>query len=176
MGFPIHSYSFEEIYLPIQQYLILDEEKDTITRIAADAIPYPVTDGNILDAVIHVILQHNNYKQPLTIAHVLKQDKRDLSGAIHILTGMHHDELLRQYRLRAITEILTTSKISTQTIATFFGYSSIHAMNRFLTDQTELTANEIRRGVNATTKIKKLPWWKIKDYSEDAQTGRTDRP
>ncbi len=160
MGFTIHTFTFNEIYLPIQQYLILDEENDTITRIADDAIPYPVTDGNILDAVIHVILTHNNYKNPLTIARVLKQEKRDLSGAVRILTGMHHDELLRQYRLRAITEILTTSKISTQTIATFFGYSSIHAMNRFLTDQTELTANEIRRGVEPSTKVKRLPWWK----------------
>lgn len=160
MGFPINTYTFDEIYLPIQQYLILDEEKDTITRIATDAIPYPVTDGSILDAVIHVILTRSNYKTPLYVAHALKQDKRDLSGAVHILTGMHHDELLRQYRLRAISELLTSSKISTQTIATFFGYSSIHAMNRFLTDQTELTANEIRRGTEASTKVKRLPWWK----------------
>lgn len=160
MEFQIKTYSFEDIYLPIQHYLIIDEEKDTISCIAADTIPYPVTDGNILDAVIHVILTHSKVKTPLTVAHLLKQEKRDLSGAIHILTGMNHDELLRQYRLRAITELLTSSKISTQTIATFFGYSSIHAMNRFLTDQTELTANEIRRGVEPSTKVKRLVWWK----------------
>lgn len=160
MEFPIKIYSFDEIYLPIQHYLVIDEEKDTITRIAADAIPYPVTDGNILDMVIRVFLTHSKVKTPLDVAHLMKLDKRDLSGAVHILTGMHHDELLRQYRLRAITELLTSTKISTQAIATFFGYSSIHAMNRFLTDQTELTANEIRRGVNATTKVKRLPWWK----------------
>ncbi len=160
MEYQIKTYSFDEIYLSIKHYLIIDEEKDTISRIAADAIPYPMTDGNILDAVIHVILTHSKYKTPLYVAHALKQDKRDLSGAVHILTGMNHDELLRQYRLRTITELLTSSKISTQTIATFFGYSSIHAMNRFLTDQTELTANEIRRGVDASTKVKRLAWWK----------------
>jgi len=161
MEFKIRTYPFDEIYLPIQHYLIIDEVQDTITRIATEEIPFPVTDGNILDAVIHVILTHNNYKLPLTIARKLNLDKRDLSGAVHILTGMPHDELLRQYRLRAITELLTTTKLSTQTISTFFGYSSLHAMNRFLTDQTGLTANEIRRGVNASAKVKRIAWWKI---------------
>lgn len=160
MEFPIKTYSFEDFYIPTQNYLVVDEEKDTITRIKSDAIPYPTTDGNILDAVIRIILNFSKVKTPLTVAHLMKLDKRELSGTVHILTGMNHDELLRQYRLRSITELLTTTKISTQTIATFFGYSSIHAMNRFLTDQTDLTANEIRRGIEPSTKVKRLPWWK----------------
>ena len=74
---------------------------------------------------------------------------------------MNHDDLLRNYRLRAINELLTTTSLSNQCIATFFGYPKLHAFNRFLTDQTGLTANEIREGKSPDTKVKRLPWWKL---------------
>ena len=159
MNIQLKKYSFDETYLPISQYLIIDEEKDTITRLPEDEIPYPETDGSILDAVIHIYLASQRVKRIYRVAHHLNLDSRDLSGAVHILTGMTHEKFLQQYRLRAITELLTTTKISTKVIAKHFGYSSLHTMNRFLTDQTGLTANEIRRGVNATQKVKRLAWW-----------------
>lgn len=155
----IKTYTFVEAYLPIHEFLVIDEEKDSITRKPEEEIPYPVTDGNILDAVINVYLTHHKAKTPLAVAHILGVDRRDLSGAIHLLTGMSHEDFLRQYRLRAINELLTTTKLSTPVIAKYFGYTSIRSLNQFLSDQTGLTANEIRSGVDPETKVKKQAWW-----------------
>ena len=38
---------------------------------------------------------------------------------------------------------------------------NVISMNQFLSDQTGLTANEIRKGLKPTEKVKKLPWWKL---------------
>lgn len=159
MNIQLKKYSFDETYLPISQYLTIDEEKDTISRLAENEIPYPETDGSILDAVIHIYLTNQKVKTLYHVAHYLHLDTRELSGAVHILTDMTHEKFLQQYRLRAITELLTSTKISTKVIAKHFGYSSLHTMNRFLTDQTGLTANEIRRGEIVTQKVKRLAWW-----------------
>lgn len=155
----IKTYTFDEAYLPIHEFLIIDEEKDTISRKPEEEIHYPVTDGNILDAVIHVYLTHQKAKTPLAVARVLGVNRRDLGGAIHLLTGRNHEDFLRQYRLKAITELLTTTRLSSPFIAKYFGYTSIRSLNQFLSDQTGLTANEIRAGVDASTKVKRLAWW-----------------
>ena len=159
MPIPIKTYTFEEAYLPIQEFLIIDDEKDSLSRKQEEEIAYPVTDSNILDAVIHVLLTHHKAKTPLAVAHVLNVERRDLSGAVRLLTGMSHEDFIHQYRLRAIVELLTSTKLTTSTIAKFFGYATIRSLNQFLVDQTELTANEIRAGVDATTKVKRLAWW-----------------
>lgn len=159
MPLQIKTYTFEETYLPIQKFLIIDEENGTLSSKAEDEITYPVTDGNILDAVIRVYLTHHKAKSPLSVAHALNVDRRDLSGAIRLLTGMSHEDFLHQYRLRAIVELLTSSQLSTTTIAKFFGYASLRSLNQFLVDQTDLTANEIRAGVDASAKVKRLAWW-----------------
>lgn len=159
MSIQIKTYTFEETYLPTQEFLIIDEVNGTLSRKEESEIAYPVTDGNILDAVIHVYLTHHKAKSPLAVAHVLNVDRRDLSGAIHLLTGMSHEDFLHQYRLRAMKELLTSTKLSTTMIAKYFGYTTLRSLNQFLVDQTGLTANEIRAGVDASTKVKKLPWW-----------------
>lgn len=155
----IKTYTFDEVYLPIHEFLIIDEEKDMISRKHEDDIHYPVTDGNILDAVIHIYLTHHKAKTPLAVANALGVDRRDLGGAVHLLTGMSHEDLLRQYRLRAITELLTTTDLSMPVIAKYFGYASFRSLNQFLSDQTGFTANEIRAGVDSETKVKRLAWW-----------------
>jgi len=66
-----------------------------ITRKPEEEIPYPVTDGNILDAVIHVYLTHYKAKTPLAVAQTLGIDRRDLGGAIHLLTNMSQEDLYR---------------------------------------------------------------------------------
>lgn len=159
MPFQIKTYTFEETYLPIRAFLNIDEAKNTLTRKAEDEIAYPVTDGNILDAVIHVLLTHHKAKTPLSVAYILNVDRRDLSGAIRLLTGMSHEDYLHQYRLRAMVELLTSTKLPTTTIAKYFGYATLRSLNQFLVDQTELTANEIRAGVDASAKVKRLAWW-----------------
>lgn len=155
----IKTYTFEETYLPIRAFLNIDEGDGTLTRKPDDEIAYPATDGNILDAVIRVLLSYHQAKTPLTVARILNVERRDLSGAIRLLTGMSHEDFLHQYRLRAMVELLTTTKLSISAIAKFFGYATIRSLNQFLSDQTELTANEIRAGVDASTKIKRLAWW-----------------
>lgn len=161
MTIELKKYSFENFYLPIREYIIADEEKDTLSRRSDEEIPFPVTDGNILDAVIRIIIMRPDIKSPLAIARCLKLDKRELGGALHILTDMCFDDLLYQYRLCAMKEVLMNTKISTKVIAKYFGYASLQSMNQFLSDQTGLTANEIRKGTVVTEKVKKLPWWKL---------------
>ncbi len=155
----IKTFTFEDTYLPIRAILNIDEDNETLTRKAEDEIAYPVTDGNILDAVIRVLLTRHKAKTPLAIAHALNVDRRDLSGAIRLLTGMSHEDFIRQYRLRAMKELLTTTKLATTNIAKFFGYATLRSLNQFLVDQTNLTANEIRAGVDASAKVKRLAWW-----------------
>ncbi len=146
MTYKIKTYSFDEAYLSISQYLTIDEATDQIITASPNAIPYPVTDGNILDTVVRYYLTHHRVKTTRAVARALGVNSRDLSAAIHLLTGMHHDDFMRQYRLRTIVELLTQTQVSTTAIAKFFGYASLHVLNQFLTDQTELTANELRAG------------------------------
>lgn len=159
MPIQIKTYTFEEAYLPTHEFLTIDDEKEILSRKPEEEIAYPVTDGNILDAVIRVLLTHHKAKTPLAVAHVLNVDRRDLSGAIRLLTGMSHEDFLHQYRLRAMVELLTSTKLATTTIAKYFGYATLRSFNQFLVDQTELTANEIRAGVDASAKVKRLAWW-----------------
>ena len=143
------TYTFDECYVPVKDHILIDEEKDLLAQIPAEAIPVPEVDNSILHAVLTVYMTRHRAKTPREVARAMKLDARELSGAIHMLTGMSHEDFLRQYRLRAIRELLTDTTISVQTLATHFGYSSIHALNRFLSDQTGgLSANMIRKEKN----------------------------
>ena len=161
MNYQFRKYTFEEIYLPVSARFVIDQEHDTIALKPVPEIQFPINDDSIISVLTSYYILNPKVKHVLTLARKLDVDTRDLSSAVHLLTGMNHDNLLRQYRLRAITELLTTTTLSTQCIATFFGYPKLHAFNRFLTDQTGLTANDIREGKTADTKTKRLPWWKM---------------
>ena len=143
---PFKTYTFDECYVPVKYHILIDEEKDLLAPIPVEALPVPEVDNSILHAVLTVYMSRHRAKTPREVARLLKLDARELSGAVHMLTGMSHEDFLRQYRLRAIRELLTDTTLSIQTIATHFGYSSIHALNRFLSDQTAgLSANMIRK-------------------------------
>lgn len=172
MTFQIKTFSFEECYLPINQFLTIDEDSDQIFTASPEAIPFPVTDGNILDTVIRYYLTHHKLKQTYVVAKALKVNTRDLSSAIHLLTGMSHEDFLHQYRLRAIVELLTLTTLSTKAIARFFGYASLASFNQFVSDQTELTPNEIRAGKSPKEKQKRLVWWQkgLIDLKKNCET------
>ena len=172
MTFTFKTFSLEDTYLPISQRLTIDEKNDRLFLREAETIPFPVTDGSILDATIRFYVTHPHVKMNRSAATALGVDKRDLSSAIHLLTGMNHDEFLRQYRLRAILEVINTTTLSVLTIAKFFGYASIHSLNRFLTDQTRLTANEIRDKRDATEKKKRGSWMHAPDLDTELVTSR----
>lgn len=143
---PFKTYTFDECYVPVKYHILIDEEKDLLAPIPVEALPVPEVDNSILHAVLTVYMTRHQLKTPREVARRLRVDARELSGAVHMLTGMSHEDFLRQYRLRAIRELLTDTTLSIQTIATHFGYSSIHALNRFLSDQTAgLSANMIRK-------------------------------
>lgn len=140
------TYTFDECYVPVKYHTLIDEEKDLLVQITSEAFVVPEVDNSILHAVLNIYMTLHQVKTPREVARRLRVDARELSGAIHMLTGMSHEDFLRQYRLRAIKELLTGTTLSVQTIATHFGYSSIHALNRFLSDQTDgLSANMIRK-------------------------------
>lgn len=143
---PFKTYTFDECYVPVKYHILIDEEKDLIAQIPADAVPVPEVDNSILHAVLSVYMTRHQLKTPREVARRLKVDARELSGAVHMLTGMSHEDFMHQYRLQAIKELLCETKLTVQTFATHFGYSSIHALNRFLSDQTGgLSANKIRK-------------------------------
>lgn len=174
MVFQIKRFSFEDCYLPINQFLTIDEDTDQIITASPDAIPYPVTDGNILDAVIRYYLTHHRVKQTRVVAKDLKVSSRDLSSTVHLLTGMHHDDFMRKYRLSAMIELLTLTTLSTTLIAKFFGYTSLHVLNQFLVDQTELTANEIRVGLVPKNKQKRGSWYHAADLDMQRVASRNN--
>ena len=161
MTYQFRKYTFEEMYLPASARFVIDEEHDTIALKPVPEIQFPINDDSVISTLVNYYIVNPKVKHVLVIARKLDVSTRDLSSTVHLLTGMNHDDLLRNYRLRAIIELLTSTKLSTQTIATFFGYPKLHAFNRFLTDQTGLTANEIREGKSSEEKIKRLPWWKM---------------
>lgn len=160
MTTPIKTYKFEQCYLPIKQRLNIYEDQDRVFVSGEPTVVYPKTDGSILDSVVSAYICCPQLKMPREVAKKLKVEPRELSGAVHILTGMTHTDFLHQYRLRTIRELLRTTRLSTTTIAKFMGYSTLQSMNQFLDDQTGLTANEIREGLDPATKTKKPVWWK----------------
>ena len=146
------TYTFDECYVPIKYHTLIDEEKDLLVQLSSEVLVVPEVDNSILHAVLNVYMTRHNLKTPRDIARRLRVDARELSGTIHMLTGMSHEDFLHQYRFRAIRELLCDTTLSVQTIATHFGYSSIHALNRFLSDQTGgLSANMIRKNSQIST-------------------------
>jgi len=145
MNKPFQTFTFDDCYVPIREHTIIDEENDLILYKPIEEIQVPETDHSILHAVLAIYMTHHQIKAPREVAKLLHLNARDLSGAVHLLTSMSHEDLLHRYRFTAIHELLVGTTLSIQTIATHFGYSSIHALNRFLTDQTGKSANRIRK-------------------------------
>lgn len=155
------TYTFDECYLPVRFRILIDEEKDLIQTGTTDLnFERPKTDGSILDAVLYVYDHMVRVLSIREVAEYVHVDARELSSAIHMLTGMKHDVFFRQYRLRSICEVLRTTRISTTAIAHYFGYASLRSMNHFLDLQIGLTANEIREGRDPKSKVKRPAWWK----------------
>jgi len=148
MSKPFQTFTFDQCYVPIREHAVIDEENDLLLQKPIEEILVPETDRSILHAVLTIYMTHHNVKATREVAQLLHLNARDLSGAVHMLTGMSHEDLLRQYRFKAIHELLLGTTLSVQTIATHFGYSSIHALNRFLTDQTGMSANRIREALS----------------------------
>lgn len=144
MIYKLKKFTIDDMYLPVMQTVVIDEVNGTIKQREEQEIPFPHTDGSILDAAIHVYLTCRKAKNPRMVARYLRLDPRELSNAIHILTGRSHDELLYEYRLRAMTELLTQTTIPEAEIGKFFGYTSTHSLNRFLSEQGGASAKELR--------------------------------
>lgn len=161
MAFRFRTFTFEDCYCSVRSRITVDEAQDSI-KPAYNEPSYVRnrTDGNILDAVLYIYVSRPFVKTPREVAGYLQADARELSAAIHLLTGMSHEDLLHQYRLRSICEVLRSTRLTTTTIAHYFGYSSLMGLNQFLLHQTGLTANEIREGRDPKSKTKRPAWWK----------------
>lgn len=144
------TFTFDDCYVSIREHAVIDEANDVIVAKLLEEIVVPEVDSSILHAVLTIYMTHHYVKAPREVARLLRLNVREVSGTVHILTGMSHEDLLRRYRLCAIRELLLGTTLSVQTIATHFGYSSIHALNRFLSDQTGMSANMIRRQQSST--------------------------
>ena len=99
---PFKTYTFDECYVPVKYHILIDEEKDLLVQLSSETFMVPEVDNSILHAVLTVYMTRHQLKTPREVARRLRVDARELSGAIHMLTGMNHEDFLRQYRLRAI--------------------------------------------------------------------------
>ena len=85
----------------------------------------------ILDAVTDA-LRKTHTVQSADIANLLEVRKRDLGGAVLILTGMTLDWLIRIWRTRQAQDLLAEGRLSEQQIAYRCGWKSVRVMRRHL--------------------------------------------
>ena len=85
----------------------------------------------ILDAVTGA-LRKTHTVQSADIANLLEVRKRDLGGAVLILTGLTLDWLIRIWRTRQAQDLLAEGRLSEQQIAYRCGWKSVRVMRRHL--------------------------------------------
>lgn len=94
------------------------------------------TSSRLVNAVAY-ILCNTNTRDTQVFAERLQLDKRWLSNAIEMETGMSLKDLIVQYRLAKIKEYMNEHRDETSTlIAEKFGFSSLHAFWRFFQTYT----------------------------------------
>ncbi len=76
----------------------------------------------ILDAVIEALRTHADVCSEEVAAH-LGANRRDLSGAVRILTGMTLDAMVKEWRLRQAYEMVQDTDLDFDEIAQKCGYS-----------------------------------------------------
>ena len=101
------------------------------------------TSSRLVNAVANILCKTNT-RETKDFAAYLQLDKRRLSVALEIETGMTLKELITQYRLTKIREYIAQNPELTFTeIATHFGFS-LHALWRFFQTHTGETPEGLK--------------------------------
>ena len=85
----------------------------------------------ILDAVADAIRQTHTLQSD-DIALLLDVRKRDLGGAVLMLTGMTLETLIHRWRIRQARELLAAGQLSEREVAYRCGWTSVRGMRRNL--------------------------------------------
>ena len=107
----------------------------------------------IVDAVV-LLLLHNRFRDPKTAVERLAVNGRELSTALHLLTGFTLRSFIEHYRLMEAQEYLACTGLATKEIARRCGYTgrteekTFHKMFKLLTGMCVLSYRRQHRPRN----------------------------
>ena len=107
----------------------------------------------IVDAVV-LLLHHNRFRDPKTAVERLAVNGRELSTALHLLTGFTLRSFIEHYRLMEAQEYLACTGLATKEIASRCGYTgrteekTFHKMFKLLTGMCVLSYRRQHRPRN----------------------------
>lgn len=107
----------------------------------------------IVDAVV-LLLHHNRFRDPKTAVERLAVNGRELSTALHLLTGFTLRSFIEHYRLMEAQEYLACTGLATKEIAHRCGYTgrteekTFHKMFKLLTGMCVLSYRRQHRPRN----------------------------
>ena len=107
----------------------------------------------IVDAVV-LLLHHNRFREPKTAVERLAVNGRELSTALHLLTGFTLRSFIEHYRLMEAQEYLACTGLATKEIARRCGYTgrteekTFHKMFKLLTGMCVLSYRRQHRPRN----------------------------
>ncbi len=107
----------------------------------------------IVDAVV-LLLHHNRFRDPKTAVERLAVNGRELSTALHLLTGFTLRSFIEHYRLMEAQEYLACTGLATKEIARRCGYTgrteekTFHKMFKLLTGMCVLSYRRQHRPRN----------------------------
>lgn len=107
----------------------------------------------IVDAVV-LLLHHNRFRDPKTAVERLAVNGRELSTALHLLTGFTFRSFIEHYRLMEAQEYLACTGLATKEIARRCGYTgrteekTFHKMFKLLTGMCVLSYRRQHRPRN----------------------------
>lgn len=107
----------------------------------------------VVDAVV-LLLHHNRFRDPKTAVERLAVNGRELSTALHLLTGFTLRSFIEHYRLMEAQEYLACTGLATKEIARRCGYTgrteekTFHKMFKLLTGMCVLSYRRQHRPRN----------------------------
>lgn len=102
------------------------------------------TSSRLVNAVANILFKTNS-RETKDFAAYLQLDKRRLSVALEMETGMTLKELIIQYRLTKIKEFIAENpKMTVTEVASHFEFSSLHALWRFFQTYTGETPEGLK--------------------------------
>lgn len=127
------------------------------------------TPSRLVNAVAKILFGSNT-RETKDFAELLQLDKRRLSIAVEMETGMTLKDLIVQYRLAKIKEYMCQHSDETYThVAEHFGFSSLHAFWRFFQTYTGETPEGVRSVSPRVDNYHKMVW-EIKNHCYKAKS------
>lgn len=110
--------------------------------------------GSVIVDVVVLLLHHNRFRDPKTAVERLAVNGRELSTALHLLTGFTLRSFIEHYRLMEAQEYLACTGLATKEIARRCGYTgrteekTFHKMFKLLTGMCVLSYRRQHRPRN----------------------------